>query len=74
MECFNNTISNINYSIFEKWLMYYYHAWSGKESKCIIQEFDDFRLGNFHLILIHTHNLMMMFGNIGAMLDFLQVK
>lgn len=47
MECFNNTISNINYSIFGKWLMYYYHAWSGKEPKCIIREFDDFRLSKY---------------------------
>jgi hypothetical protein len=47
MECFNNTITNINYSIFGKWLMYYYHVWSGKEPKCIIREFDDFRLGKF---------------------------
>jgi len=36
IECFNNAISNINYSTFGKWLMYYYNAWSGKEPKCII--------------------------------------
>ena len=54
MECFNNTIPNINYSTFGKWLMYYYHAWTGKESKCIIREFDDFRL-NKHLFDIDTY-------------------
>jgi len=42
MEQFNNSVSNINYPEFGKWLMYYYHAWSGKEPKCILREFDDF--------------------------------
>ena len=47
IEFFNSAISNINYSIFGNWLMYYYTAWSGKEPKCILKEFDDFRLGNY---------------------------
>ena len=34
--------------------MYYYHAWTGKESKCIIREFDDFRL-NKHPFDIDTY-------------------
>ncbi|CAB4374853.1 unnamed protein product [Rhizophagus irregularis] len=28
-------------------LMYYYRAWSGKESKCILREFDDFWLAKY---------------------------
>jgi|SRR4051794_29608549 hypothetical protein len=47
MEYFNNNISNINYSIFGRWLIYYYRVWSGKEPKCILREFDDFRLGKY---------------------------
>ena len=47
MEQFNNSVSNINYSEFGKWLMYYYRAWSGKEPKCILREFNDFWLGKF---------------------------
>ena len=47
MSQFNSGVSNINYSAFGKWLMYYYYAWSGKESKCILREFDDFRLEKF---------------------------
>ncbi len=47
MEQFNNSVSNINYSEFGKWLMYYYRAWSGKEPKYILCEFDDFWLGKF---------------------------
>jgi len=54
MECFNNTIPNINYSTFGKWLIYYYHAWTGKESKCIIREFNDLCL-NKHLFDIDTY-------------------
>ena len=38
---------NINYSIFGKWLTYYYQAWFSKESICILREFDDFRLGKY---------------------------
>ncbi|CAB4419430.1 unnamed protein product [Rhizophagus irregularis] len=38
---------NINYTTFGKWLKYYYWAWSGKESTCILREFDDFRLGKY---------------------------
>ncbi|PKY32840.1 hypothetical protein RhiirB3_493158 [Rhizophagus irregularis] len=44
---FNNSIPNVNYSEFGKWLMYYYHVWSGKEPKCILREFDDFRLAKY---------------------------
>ncbi|PKK56855.1 hypothetical protein RhiirC2_799164 [Rhizophagus irregularis] len=46
MNQFNNATS-INYSEFGKWLMYYYRAWSGKEPKCILREFDDFRLAKY---------------------------
>jgi hypothetical protein len=42
-----NNIPNVNYLAFGKWLMYYYRAWSGKEPKCILREFDDFRLAKF---------------------------
>ena len=44
MKQFNNQLANINYVTFGLWLGYYYRAWSGKESKCILKEFDDFRL------------------------------
>ena len=44
---FSNRVSGINYSEFGKWLMYYYRAWSGNEPKCIIREFDDFRLAKY---------------------------
>src|SRR6266542_5452174 len=44
---FNKSVSNINYPEFGKWLMYYYHAWSEKEPKCILREFDDFRLAKY---------------------------
>ena len=47
MKQFNNSVSNINYSEFGKWLMYYYRAWSGKEPKCILKEFNDFRLAEY---------------------------
>ncbi|RHZ60178.1 hypothetical protein Glove_357g58 [Diversispora epigaea] len=47
MECFNNNIFNINYSVFGRWIIYYYRAWSGKDSKCILREFDDFRLSKY---------------------------
>ncbi|PKY19590.1 hypothetical protein RhiirB3_523614 [Rhizophagus irregularis] len=47
MNQFNNTISSVNYSAFGKWLMYYYRAWSGKEPKCILREFDDFWLAKY---------------------------
>ncbi|EXX56151.1 hypothetical protein RirG_218840 [Rhizophagus irregularis DAOM 197198w] len=47
MNQFNNTISSVNYSAFGKWLMYYYRAWSEKEPKCILREFDDFRLAKY---------------------------
>jgi len=47
MEQFNNSVSNIDYSEFGKWLMYYYRAWSGKEPKCILSEFNDFRLAKY---------------------------
>ncbi|GBB84310.1 hypothetical protein RclHR1_10920005 [Rhizophagus clarus] len=47
MEQFNNSVSNINYLEFGKWLMYYYCAWSGKEPKCILSEFNDFRLAQY---------------------------
>ena len=47
MQQFNNTIPGINYAEFGKWLMYYYHAWFGKELKCILHEFDDFQLAKF---------------------------
>jgi len=43
----NNKVSDINYSAFGKWLMYYYYVWSEKESKCILCEFDDFRLEKY---------------------------
>ncbi|CAB4446996.1 unnamed protein product [Rhizophagus irregularis] len=38
---------NINYTTFGRWLVYYYQAWSGKESTCILREFDDFRLEKY---------------------------
>jgi len=41
---FNTQLININYVIFGQWLGYYYRAWSGKEPKCILKEFDDFCL------------------------------
>ncbi|CAB4424904.1 unnamed protein product [Rhizophagus irregularis] len=47
MEQFNNSVSNVNYSEFGKWLMYYYRAWSEKEPKCILSEFNDFRLAQY---------------------------
>lgn len=46
MEQFKDN-ANINYTTFGKWLKYYYWAWSGKESTCILREFDDFRLGKY---------------------------
>ena len=47
MEQFNSSVSNINYSEFGKWLMYYYCAWSEKEPKCILNEFNNFRLAQY---------------------------
>jgi hypothetical protein len=47
MKYFNPLISKINYLEFGKWLMYYYKAWSGKEPKCILREFDDFRIEKY---------------------------
>lgn len=47
MKQFSNKIPSINYSEFGRWLMYYYRAWSGKEPKRIIREFDDFRLAKY---------------------------
>jgi len=47
MEQFNNSVSNVNYSEFGKWLMYYYRAWSGKKPKCILNEFNNFRLAQY---------------------------
>jgi hypothetical protein len=47
MKYFSNTISNFNYPIFGKWLAYYYSVWFKKEPKCILREFDDFRLSKF---------------------------
>jgi hypothetical protein len=44
MEKFN---TNINYTNFGPWLAYYYQAWFGKEAKCILKEFDDFRLKKY---------------------------
>ena len=41
---FNTQLININYVIFGQWLGYYYHAWLGKELKCILKEFDNFCL------------------------------
>ena len=38
---------DINYTTFGKWLIYYYQAWSEKESTCILSELDDFRLGKY---------------------------
>jgi hypothetical protein len=43
----NNSTSNINYTTFGKWLSYYYQAWFGKESTCILREFDDFSIGKY---------------------------
>ena len=39
--------SDINYAAFGKWLIYYYQSWFGKESTCILREFDNFRLGKY---------------------------
>ena len=36
--------SVINYSKLGKYLIYYYRAWSGKESTCILREFNDFSM------------------------------
>jgi hypothetical protein len=44
MNQFNNQHNNINYVTFGLWLGYYYRVWSGKEPKCILKEFDNFRL------------------------------
>ena len=38
--------------MFGQWLIYYYRAWSGKEPKCILKEFDNFRLENYPFNLI----------------------
>lgn len=38
---------NINYTTFGKWLIYYYQAWSEKESTSILCELDDFRLEKY---------------------------
>jgi len=38
---------SIHYSGLGKWLTYYYKAWFGKDSICILREFDDFRLSNY---------------------------
>jgi len=46
MKQFKNN-SNVNYTTFGKWLIYYYQAWFGKESTCILHEFDDFRLEKY---------------------------
>ncbi len=37
----------INYATFDKWLVYYYYAWFGKEPTCILREFDDFCLEKY---------------------------
>ncbi|RIA89947.1 hypothetical protein C1645_824083 [Glomus cerebriforme] len=62
MNQFNNASSSINYLEFGKWLMYYYRAWSGKELKYILCEFDDFWL----LIMILINNLIKIFGVISV--------
>ena len=38
---------DINYTTFNKWLIYYYQAWSEKESACILCEFNDFCLKKY---------------------------
>ena len=65
---------DINYTTFGKWLIYYYQAWSEKESACILREFNDFHLENIHLIIIHISNLMVIFGDIGVMQKILQIN
>src|SRR5438034_3644835 len=39
--------NDINYTTFGMWLTYYYWAWFGKESTCILREFEDFHLGKY---------------------------
>jgi len=41
---FQATAININYPTFGKWLSYYYRAWTGQEPKCILREFNNFRM------------------------------
>ncbi|CAG8836551.1 20678_t:CDS:2, partial [Gigaspora margarita] len=44
---FQATAVNISYPTFGKWLSYYYRAWTGQEPKCILREFNNFRIKNY---------------------------